>query len=169
MAVVLTPLHKVWLAGATTVGVGLTVIVKVWAAPAHPLDVGVTVIDAVTGEVPVFTAAKAAMFPVPLAANPIDGVLFVQLYVAPGTEPVKLTAVVFAPLQTTWSAGSVTVGVGLTVMVKVCGVPGQPLADGVTVIVAVNGVPPVLTAVNAAMFPVPDAANPIEVVLLVQL
>ncbi|MNF94328.1 hypothetical protein D3C84_770350 [compost metagenome] len=42
------------------------------------------------------------------------------------------------------------------------------LKVGVTTIVATIGVVPVLMAVKAGMFPVPDAANPIEAVLLVQ-
>lgn len=62
-----------------------------------------------------------------------------------------------------------TVGVGSTVIVKVIGVPSQPLAVGVTVIVEVTEVVPVLVAVNAPMFPVPDAGRPIEVLLFVQL
>ena len=75
-----TPEHTVCDVGvAATVGVGLTVMVKVWGAPAHPLAVGVTVMVAVTGVVPVFTAVKAPMLPVPLAARPMEGVLFVQL------------------------------------------------------------------------------------------
>ena len=61
-----------------------------------------------------------------------------------------------------------TVGVGLTVIVNVCGEPAQPFADGVTLIVAVTGALEVFVAVNAAMFPVPLAAKPIEVVLFVQ-
>ena len=36
-------------------------------------------IVAVTGAVLAFVATKEAMFPLPLAANPIDGVLFTQL------------------------------------------------------------------------------------------
>ena len=52
-----------------------------------------------------------------------------------------------------------TVGVGSTVIVKVIGVPSQPLAVGVTVIVEVTEVVPVLVAVNAPMFPVPDAGS----------
>ena len=60
----------------------------------------------------------------------------------------------------------------MTVIVKVCGVPGQlavPLVKvGVTVIVAVTGDVPPLVAVNDPMFPVPVAARPIDVVLLVQ-
>lgn len=61
-------------------------------------------IVAVTGVVPVLTAANAAMLPVPLAASPIDGVSLVQLYVV--VPPVllvpKVTAVVLAPLHTVW-------------------------------------------------------------------
>lgn len=65
------------------------------------------------------------MFPVPLAARPIDGVLLVQLYTVPAEAPVKLTAVVEAPLQTTWLVTAFTVGTGFTVMVNVVGVPVQ--------------------------------------------
>ena len=60
-------------------------------------------------------------------------------------------------------------GVGLTVMVKIFGMPGQPAADGVTVIVAVTGALDALMAVKAIIFPLPDAASPIDVLLFVQL
>ena len=40
---------------------------------------------------------------------------------------------------------------------------------GVTVIVAITGLVPVLIAVKAGIFPLPDAANPIEVKSFVQL
>ena len=43
------------------------------------MKVGVTVIVAVTGVVPLFTAVKEGILPVPLAARPIAGVLLVQL------------------------------------------------------------------------------------------
>ena len=82
-------------------------IVKVVGVPLQPTDPlvkrGVTVIVAVTGAVPVLTAVKEEMSPVPLANNPIEGVLFVQLYtiVPPVAVVPKDTAVVFAPLQTT--------------------------------------------------------------------
>lgn len=58
---------------------------------------------------------------------------------------------------------------GNTVIVKVLDAPVQPLADGVTVIVATNGAAVVLVTMNGAILPVPDAANPIAVLLLVQL
>ena len=44
----------------------------------QPSNDGVTVTVAVTGAVPVFVAVKDGIFPVPLAARPIDGVLLVQ-------------------------------------------------------------------------------------------
>ena len=87
--------------------------------------------------------------------------------------PVKLMAAVAVPLQTTWLATAFTIGVGLTVIVNVIGVPGQlaPPATktGVTVIVATTGAPDELVAVNAARSPVPLAARPIEGALFVQL
>ena len=87
----------------------------------------------------------------------------------PATAPVKVTAVVAVPLHNVWFAGVVTVGVGLTVMVKVCGVPGHALADGVTVIVPAIAVVPAFVAVKAAILPVPVDARPIAVLLFVQL
>ena len=56
--------------------------------------------------------------------------------------------------------------VGLTEIENVCGVPGQPFAVGVTVMVAVTGAAVELIAVNDVMLPVPLAARPIEGVLL---
>jgi hypothetical protein len=81
-------------------GEGLTVIVKVCTEPVHPLAVGVTVIVAVTEVVPGLVAVNAAMFPVPVAASPIEVLLLLQLKIVPLTDPVKLTAVVDVPLQT---------------------------------------------------------------------
>ena len=54
---------------------------------------------AITGVVPVLIVAKEAMFPVPLAASPIDVVLFVQLYVVPVTDPLNVTVAVLEPLH----------------------------------------------------------------------
>ena len=78
-------------------------------------------------------------------------------------------ALTVALLQTVMSAGAVTPGVGLTVILKVCAVPWQPLAVGVTVITAVAAVLPVLVAVNALILLEPEAAIPIELLLLLQL
>ena len=83
--------------------------------------------------------------------------------------PVKFTTSVVALLHLTWSSGLVTVGVGLTVMVKETGVPGQSLIVGVTCIVPVIVAVPVFVAVNEDIFPVPLAGNPIAVLVFVQL
>jgi hypothetical protein len=58
---------------------------------------------AVTGDVPVLTAVKAPMFPLPLASNPMLMVLFVHAYVVVPSVLVvaKLTAAVLVLLQTT--------------------------------------------------------------------
>jgi hypothetical protein len=52
-------------------------MVNVWAVPVQPFSVGVTVTVAVTGLDTL--AAVKLMFPVPLAARPMPGLLFVQL------------------------------------------------------------------------------------------
>ena len=84
----------------------------------------------------------------------------------------KVTAVVEAELQTTWSAGWFTCPVGLIVMVKIFVGPVQltPLLVnvGVTTMVATTGAVPVLTAVNEAMLPAPNAKSPIPGVSFVQ-
>ena len=58
-------------------------MVNVLAVPAQltpPLvNIGLTVMVAVTADDVALVAMKEAMFPLPLAANPIDGVLFTQL------------------------------------------------------------------------------------------
>jgi hypothetical protein len=62
--------------------------------------VGVTVIVAVTGALVKFVAVKEAMLPVPLAAKPIEVLLFVQSNTVPATDPENATAVVAPPEQT---------------------------------------------------------------------
>ena len=159
------------LANALIDGIGLTVIVNVTGVPEQfvpPLaKTGVTVIVATTGALPVLVAVKDAMFPEPEAARPIDGALFVQLNTVPGTLPVKVTAAVVLPLQSTWLATAATFGVGFTVIVNVEAVPEQPLAVGVTVMVAVTGAVPLLTAVKEGILPFPAAARPMDGVLFV--
>ena len=70
-------------------------------------------------------ATKLAIFPVPAAARPIVVLVLVQLYTVPATAPVKVMAAVLAPLHTTCGNTAFTVGIGFTVMAKVCGVPVQ--------------------------------------------
>jgi len=74
------PLHKTWLATGFTVAIGFTVMVNVMGAPVQPDGVvGVTVIVAVVALVSVLLVVNDGIFPVPLAAKPMDGLLFTQL------------------------------------------------------------------------------------------
>jgi hypothetical protein len=91
MASVVAVLQYTTSATALTVVVGLTVIVKDWEGPAQPLAEGVTVIVAVTGTLVLLMTVKALMSPLPLAARPMEGVLFVHAKVVPETFPVKET------------------------------------------------------------------------------
>jgi hypothetical protein len=63
-------------------------------------DTGVAVMVAVIGLLPVFTAMKEGISPVPVAESPMPGVLFTQLYTQP--VPGKLIALVGLPLETVW-------------------------------------------------------------------
>ena len=85
----------------------------------------------------------------------------------PLTVPVKVTPVVAEPLHTVWLAIAPTVGVGLTVIVKLWVAPGQPLADGVTTTTAIEGEVVPLVAVNDKIFPVPVEASPTLVLVFV--
>jgi len=120
-------------------------------------------------------AVNEAILPEPLAANPIDGVLLVQLNVnvPPVVGLLKFTAAVGVPLHRVWLATAFTTGVGLTVIVNVTGAPTQvipPLLKLiVTVIVATTGALVAFVALKESMSPVPAAGNPIDGVLLVQL
>ena len=62
-----------------------------------------------------------------------------------------------------------TVGVGLTLIIKLCEIPLHPFANGVTVTVEVTATVPVFVAVNDPISPVPAAAMPILPLLVTQL
>lgn len=85
---------------ATASGVGFTVIVKFVGVPTHTPSVGVTVMVANVAALVALVATNDAIFPLPLAARPILVLLLVQSYVEVGLEPLKLIAVVGAPLHT---------------------------------------------------------------------
>lgn len=78
IAAVVAPLQYVSLLTAKTVVVGFTVMVNDSGVPVHPFAVGVTVMVATSGAVPVLVAVNEGRLPVPLAARPIDGLLFAQ-------------------------------------------------------------------------------------------
>jgi len=111
------PLQIMIFAGTVTVAVGSTVIVYEEGIPGQAAAEGVTVIVAVIGAVPALVAVNEGTFPFPPAPNPIDVLLFVHVNVVPGVELVKFVAGTMAPLQTSISAGTITFGAGLTVIV----------------------------------------------------
>ena len=150
-----------------TDGVGFTVIVNENGDPVHPFADGVTVMVATIADVPALVAVNEGISPFPLAVSPMDGWSLVHAKVVPATGPPKVMAVVVAPLQYVALPIGLTAGVGLTVIVKDIDVPVHPLADGITLIIAITGVVPVLFAVNETMFPVPLNASPIDGSLLV--
>ncbi len=98
-----------------TVAVGFTVIVNDVLLPPHALALVVTVIVAVIGALVAFVATKLGILPVPLAARPIAVLLLVQVNVVVATLPVKFTALVELPAQSTWLPTASTVGFGFTV------------------------------------------------------
>ena len=86
--------------------------------PGQPFAVGVTEMVAVTGVVPVFTALKDGIVAVlPLAARPMDGAELVHAKVVPAVVLVNVAVGTVAPLHTVLLDGTVTFGVGFTVMV----------------------------------------------------
>lgn len=72
---------------------------------------------ALIGVVPELVALNPAMLPDPLAARPMAVLELVQVKVAPAVVLVKLVAATAALLHTIMFAGTVTTGVGFTVMV----------------------------------------------------
>lgn len=104
--------------------VGLTVIVNVIGVTTQPAATGVTVMVATSGPVVPLVAVNGAMSPVPDAANPIAGVLLVQLNTVPG-EPANGINSVVALLQYILLAIGVAAWAVLTVIVNVIGTPVQ--------------------------------------------
>ena len=98
-AVVLALLHIAWLLTTSTWGVGSTCMVKLCDAPVQLAADGVTVTVATIIALVLFVAVNDAMSPLPLAARPMPGALFVQLNVVPLTVPLKLVTIVPPPLQ----------------------------------------------------------------------
>ena len=81
----------------------------------------------------------------------------------------KVTRLDLSPEQiVSFCLEKVKIGVGLTVIVNDFGIPVQPFANGVTVIVEKMGELPVLVAVNEGILPVPEACNPIFVFEFIQ-
>ena len=136
-------------------------------------NVGVTTTVVVIGLVPVFTAVKPISLD-PVLVKPVVGSVLVHVYVeVPPVLIVEKGISTSSPSVTTISTVGFTCAVGFTVISNGVAGPVQltpPFSNvGVTVIVAITGLVPVLMAVKAGISPVPDAANPIEVKSFVQL
>ena len=164
-----TPLHNTRSEGTVTSGVGFTLIVNSLVRPVQPSATGVTLTVAVSAETPVLVPVKPAISPLPLEARSIEVLSLVQLKVVPVTPPLKLKVPVAAPLHNTRSAGTITSGVGFTLIVNSLVEPVQPSATGVTLIIEVSIEVPVLVTVKPATSPLPPEARLIEVLSLVQL
>ncbi len=149
-------------------------MVSIKTTPLHaalPPVVAVARYCRVMGAFVLLMSVCAGMEVVPLLAAPVipKGALQVQLKLTPGVVDVKLTAVDVNPEQMVcldrenWILGD-----GFTVMVKLEGKPLHKFPRGVTVMVAVTGVVPILMGIKAGILPVPFAANPMELLLFVQ-
>jgi len=134
------------------------VIVTVIGVPGQPLAVGVIVYVAVPAALPVAVRTWLMVDPLPADAPLTPDWLTVQLKMVPATG--LLSAMDGAtPEHTVCEAGvATTVGVGLTVIVTVIGVPGQPLAVGVIVYVAVPAALPVAVRTWLMVDPLPADA-----------
>lgn len=83
-------------------GVGFTVIVNVFETPEQDVafdNAGFTVIVAVIGEVPELVAENIGISPLPLAANPIEVLLFVHEKFVPVITPLNVIIEVDVLLQ----------------------------------------------------------------------
>ena len=67
------------------------------------------------------------MFPIPLSANPIKGLVFVHSYVVIPSEFIVVNSIgaVTSPSHKSWSPITLTCAVGLTEIVKVSVCPSQ--------------------------------------------
>jgi hypothetical protein len=87
-------------------------MVKVETVPAQLFAVGVMEIVPEIGEFVVFVAVNEGTFPLPLAAKPIDVLLFAHVKVVPATGPEIVVAGTVTPVQEVLFAMLLTVGVG---------------------------------------------------------
>jgi hypothetical protein len=147
--------------------------VKLLGGPVQPFADDVTVIVLTIGVVRIFNAGNVGKLPVPVVSvNPKEGVAgLLHEKVAPETPLAEVNTVegTDTPLQYTRLPTLATVGNGFTVIVKLTGVPAQLFAVGVIVMSPDIFVLLVLVVRKAGMVvPLPDAPNPIAVLLFVQ-
>ena len=98
---------------------------NVIGVPLHAFALGVTVIVPAIGALPALVATKEGIFPVAPIPKPMAVFELAQVYVVFATPKAleKLIADEALPSQIGNELTASTVGIGLTVIVKVCGVP----------------------------------------------
>jgi hypothetical protein len=158
------------LATGDRAGVGLMVTEKLMEGPTQSLRVGVTVIVPEIGApVLLIGAIQDGILPEPEAPSPIAVFELDHEKEAPVGKQEKTGITIVAPGQTEIFDSCEIIGVGLIVMVKETGVPGQPSRVGVTVMVPETGAPVLFAgAVHAAILPDPEVPSPIAVLELDQ-
>ena len=123
------------------------------------VNTGVTFTVATMGKELVLVGMNEEILPVPVAASPMDTLVFAQLYVVP--VPEKLIDPEPNSLQRFKSFTGFTVGFPKTVMVWLSLAPIQPFKEGVTVIVITTFWFPDMLIRAGRISPVPEAAKPI--------
>jgi hypothetical protein len=143
-------------------GVGLTVIVNEVVVPEQPFSVGVTVtVPTIFAPVLFGAAVKFVICVLPVAPKPVAIFVFVQAKVAPVGVEIQSSGLTKSPEQTVMFAGVETLGFGLTVIVKLVGLPIQLFKVGITAILVTKSVVPEFVAVNEILLVFPfAAANP---------
>ena len=147
---------------AFTAGVGKIVTSKFTVLPGQPFKVGKTeIFPVIFTFVVLFGAVHGGICPFPLASIPIFVLVLVQLKPAPEGTLTKLGIVMVVPGQACTDETAFTVGVGLTVTLKLNACPWHVLSVGVTEIIPVILAFVVLGgAVHDKILPLPAAKSP---------
>ena len=157
---------------ASIIDAGLSVILKVSLLPIQPPSSGETTISTFVLVIILLFVIKPGIEFVPVfGVRPIDkaveGVFAIQVYEAPEIVPLKLNVFNESPAHRVVSLLGFTLGVGLSVIVKDSGVPGQFAKTELTVMFAISGVPLGVVAKKEGIESFPFDPSPMLVLLLV--
>ena len=152
-------------------GLGLMEIPKEPGVPGQPFSVGLTMIFPVMFPDDRFSGpVYGAIFPEPEADKPMAVLVLVQIKLAPAGMLENACGFTESKGQTVRLEMGLTAGVGLMPMLNTLAGEVQEFRVAVTVIFPVISAPVELTgALYELIFPVPVAASPMPVLLLVQL
>ena len=157
---------------ASIIDAGFNVMLKVSLSPIQPPSSGETTISIfVLVRILLFVTKPGIEFVPVFGVRPIDkaaeGVFAIQVYEAPEIVPLKLNVFNESPAHKIVSLLGFTLGVGLTVIVKDSGVPGQFAKTELTIIFAISVVPLGVFAKKDGMESFPLDPSPMLVLLLV--